>query len=86
MRFMLLMSVISFLFIALVSIWIYTAIYDHLEQRKKNDSLHIRVADELLSRIDDERPIVLSVRQDKIIERVADEIEMRQSDRRIRGD
>lgn len=67
------------------------SIYSTYKQRKQHDeviaelsqNLVANVADYLLSQADDERPIMLNVNTDRLVEKVADEVEKRQAERSV---
>lgn len=67
------------------------SIFSTYKQRKQHDkviaelsqNLVANIADYLLSKADDERPIMLNVNTDRLVEKVADEVEKRQSERNM---
>lgn len=69
--------VVSILFIILLTVWIIGAVMEVMNKRKQADTLHERIVDSFLEKANDDRPIVLSVNQEKLIERTVDEIEKR---------
>lgn len=65
--------------LTLPSYLIYSAYIDH-KRRKEHDNLVTDVKNRLLELADDEKPIMLNVNTDRLVEKVADEVEKRQSD------
>lgn len=70
--------VVSILFIILLTVWIIGAVMEVINKKKHVDTLHERVVDSLLDKVDDDRPIVLSVNQEKLVERIVNEMETRE--------
>ncbi len=72
-------------------VYLTYSIHSTYKQRKQHDkviaelsqNLVANVADYLLSKADDERPILLNVNTDRLVEKVADEVEKRQSERKM---
>ena len=70
--------------IVLLFVSIVWSIYNEWKKSKqlkqvadKVDKMHEEVADVLLKRADDERPIILNVSQEKLIDKTIEEIEKR---------
>lgn len=68
--------------LTLPSYLIYSAYIDH-KRRKEHDNLVTDVKNRLLELADDEKPIMLNVNTDRLVEKVADEVEKRQSERNM---
>lgn len=77
-------SFIWLVLIVLLFVSIVWSIYNEWKKSKqlkqvadKVDKMHEEVADVLLKRADDERPIILNVSQEKLIDKTIEEIEKR---------
>ena len=77
-------SFIWLVIMALLFVSIVWSIYNEWKKSKqlkqvadKVDKMHEEVADILLKRADDERPIILNVSQEKLIDKTIEEIERR---------
>jgi len=77
-------SFIWLVIMALLFVSIVWSIYNEWKKSKqlkqvadKVDKMHEEVADVLLKRADDERPIILNVSQEKLIDKTIEEIEKR---------
>lgn len=66
------------LLVILLIVWIIRSIMEVINKKKHVDTLHERVVDSLLDKVDDDRPIVLSVNQEKLVERIVNEMETRE--------
>lgn len=69
-------SVVLLVWLTLASINAVQHIY---HKRIEHKTLHERVVNRLLEKASDDKPIVLSVNQDRLIEKTADEIERRKA-------
>lgn len=70
-------EVTKIIFYLSLPVWLFILFFNERNQEKERMNKVDLIADRLLELADDEKPVMLNVSQEKLIEKTADEIERR---------